>query len=105
MRHCKSSWLLNSHFKAALTLEAKEDDGPEVKTVKSALRILFETAWQGTIPVFKAVGKNLPMDLILRPVLWIYARGCPASSLSWCGGAPRIFFKASQPFQKLLTSD
>jgi len=32
---------------AALTLEAKEDDGPEVKTVKSALRILFETAWQG----------------------------------------------------------
>jgi len=32
---------------AALTLEAKEDDRPEVKTVKSALRILFETAWQG----------------------------------------------------------
>ena len=45
--------------KAALTLEAKEDDGPEVKTVKSALRILFETAWQGTIPVFKAAGNIL----------------------------------------------
>ena len=57
MRHCKSSWLLNSHFKAALTLDPKEDDGPEVKTVKSALRILFETAWQGTIPVFKAAVK------------------------------------------------
>ena len=39
-------------------MEAKEDDGPEVKTVKSALRILFETAWQGTIPVFKAAGKK-----------------------------------------------
>ena len=59
MRHCKSSWLLNSQFKAALTLEAKEDDRPEVKTVKSALRILFETAWQGTIPVFKAAGNLL----------------------------------------------
>ena len=40
-------------------MEAKEDDGPEVKTVKSALRILFETAWQGTIPDFKAGGKKL----------------------------------------------
>ena len=59
MRHCKSSWLLNSQFKAALTLEAKEDDRPEVKTVKSALRILFETAWQGIIPDFKAAGKKL----------------------------------------------
>ena len=58
MRNRKSSWRLDSHFKAALTLEAKEDDGPEVKTVKSALRILFETAWQGTIPVFKAAGRR-----------------------------------------------
>ena len=40
-------------------MEAKEDDGPEVKTVKSALRILFETAWQGIIPDFQAVGKKL----------------------------------------------
>ena len=63
MIHCKSSWLLNLYYKAALTLEAKEDDGPEVKTVKSALRILFETAWQGTELVFKAAEKKLTNGL------------------------------------------
>ena len=75
MKRCKLSWLLNSDFKAALTLETKEDDGPEVKTVKSALRILFETAWQGTIPFIRQLRKILTggsdtqaciMDLCLR---------------------------------------
>jgi len=32
---------------AALTLEPSEEDAPEVKTLKSALKTLFETAWQG----------------------------------------------------------
>jgi len=32
---------------AALTLEPSEKDAPEVKTLKSALKTLFETAWQG----------------------------------------------------------
>ena len=63
MKRCKLSWLLNSDFKAALTLETKEDDGPEVKTVKSALRILFETAWQGTKLVFEAAEKKLTNGL------------------------------------------
>ena len=35
-------------LKAALTLEPSEKDAPEVKTLKSALKTLFETAWQGT---------------------------------------------------------
>jgi len=32
---------------AALTLEQSEEDAPAVKTLKSALKTLFETAWQG----------------------------------------------------------
>jgi len=65
---------------AALTLEPSEEDAPEVKTLKSALKTLFETAWQGLYYGF-------------MPEVARHRRSVGVEVL-------QDFFKASQPFQK-----
>ena len=49
-------------LKAALTLEQSEEDAPAVKTLKSALKTLFETAWQGNNRNLEHKWKNQFLD-------------------------------------------